>query len=184
MTAYKKALVLENLRLAYWTASKYKNCGIELEELQGVALVGLVEAADKYIPTKSSFSTFAVRVISNEIMERWRRERKHLGTVSLDGEVITSQDGDKVSLLELLPSQERGFERIEASHIVLPLFQCRKLREIERKAVYLTICKEMKQQEAGEHLNVAQSYVSRCVKSGLRKMRDCYPEEREEKLCR
>ena len=81
MTAYKKSLVLENLRLAYWTASKYKNCGIELEELQGVALMGLVEAADKYIPAKSSFSTFAVRVISNEIMERLRRERKYLGTV-------------------------------------------------------------------------------------------------------
>ena len=180
----RQKLVTENIGLAYWAAHKYKNCSIEFEDLKSIALLGLVKAAGKYEPLEgASFSTFALKVILTEIFYEMRKCKRRPETVSLDAEIVSSNTGDGVPLLELLPCEEKGFERAEAAAVVPLLFQCGDLKEKERKAIYLTVCQEMKQCEVGERLKVAQSHVSRYVKSGLRKMRLCL-EEGEEKLCR
>lgn len=179
----RQELITENIGLAYWAAHKYKNRSIEFEDLKSIALLGLVKAAGKYEPSKGAgFSTFALKVISTEIFYEMRKCKRRPETVSLDAEIVYSNTGEGVPLLELLPCEEKGFERAEAAAVAPLLFRCG-LKEKERKAIYLTVCQEMKQCEAGERLRMAQSHVSRCVKSGLRKMRLCL-EEGEEKLCR
>ena len=179
----RQKLITENIGLAYWAAHKYKNCSIEFEDLKSIALLGLVKAAGKYEPLEGArFSTFALKVIFNEIFYEMRKRKRRPETVSLDAEIVYSNTGNSVPLLELLSYEEKEFERVEASVVAPLLFRCG-LKEKERKAIYLTVCQEMKQCEVGERLKVTQSQVSRYVKSGFRKMRLCL-EEGEEKLCR
>lgn len=170
MTDYKKALVIDNIRLAYWTAQKYKSCGIELEELQGIALMGLVKAAEKYNPSGAAFSTFAVRIMENDIVMEIRRRRK-CRTISLESEVTISGKGDTAPLEETLPCSEKGYDRVEAALLFPALMDSKNLKEKEKIAIWLVVCQEMKQCEAADVMQVSQSIVSRYVKSGIKKMR-------------
>ncbi|MEY8428449.1 AAA family ATPase [Lachnospiraceae bacterium 46-15] len=56
-------LIEENIRLAYWTAERFRGCGMEHDDIAGCCLLGLVEAARDYMPEKGKFTTFAVRVM-------------------------------------------------------------------------------------------------------------------------
>ena len=170
MTEDRNAMVLDNLRLAYWAAHRYHGCGINYDDLKGIALLGLVKAAEGYDSQKGAgFSPYAARVISNEILMALRREQKYQGTISLDAEVSVSEKGDKASLADMISCEERGFARVEAALIFSGVAD--ELSEKEMAAVRLVICRDMKQSDAGRLLRVSQSMVSRRVKSGLRKMR-------------
>lgn len=172
MTEDRKAMALDNIRLAYWTARRYQGCGINSDDLKGIALLGLVKAAENYDPSKGvSFSTFATRVITNEILMALRKEQRYLGMVSLDAEVSVSEKENRASLADMVPCEERGFARAEAALMLSRAADG--VSEKEMAAVWLVICRNVKQSDAGKLLRVSQSIVSRRVKSGLRKMRTC-----------
>lgn len=63
-------LITENLRLAVYVASQYKNCGLEMEELIGYANIGLVEAADHYDATRGViFASYACHWCRKEVIQ-------------------------------------------------------------------------------------------------------------------
>ncbi len=211
-------LIEENMRLAYWTAQKFKGCGIEQEDLNGIALLGLVKAARAYdeqkgaftafaIPVmrnriqkfkgcgieqedlngiallglvkaaraydeqKGAFTAFAIPVMRNRILMELRRNKRCAKAVSLDAEITAAGDEKMVSLGEMIPYREQGYERVEAALTAPRLMQG--LKEKERKAVYLILCRGLSQRDAGRALGVSQSAVSRFIKSAKEKMRNC-----------
>lgn len=164
-------LIEENMRLAYWTAQKFKGCGIEQEDLNGIALLGLVKAARAYDEQKGAFTAFAIPVMRNRILMELRRNKRCAKAVSLDAEITSSGDEKMVSLGEMIPYREQGYERVEAALTALRLMQG--LKEKERKAVYLILCRGLSQRDAGRALGVSQSTVSRLIKSAKEKMRNC-----------
>ena len=72
MTNEKQELVDKNLKLAYKIAWEYNiklRGHIELEELQSLAFLGLVKAANTFDISKNfEFSTYAYTVMRNEIL--------------------------------------------------------------------------------------------------------------------
>lgn len=164
-----------NVRLAYKIAENFCGCGIEKEELQGFALLGLVKAAATFDEARGyKFSTYAVPVIRNEILRELRRGKNYQGTISLDSEVQSSKDEGKstCTLLDLLPYEETQFGIVENSDLISSLITC--VSGLEREVIVLTILGGDTQEEAARKLNITQSYVSRCVKSGVEKIRKQY----------
>jgi DNA-directed RNA polymerase sigma subunit (sigma70/sigma32) len=45
-------LCADNLRLVSWAANKFMGCGLEFDDLQGAANLGLVKAAQKFDPAR------------------------------------------------------------------------------------------------------------------------------------
>jgi len=66
-------VVLENQSLARSVAGRYRNRGLELEDLTQVAMVGLVKAVHRYQVDRGwSFAAFALPTISGEIKRSFR----------------------------------------------------------------------------------------------------------------
>lgn len=65
----KDKLILHNLRLVNWVARKFYRPGTnELDDLFQLGVIGLIEAIDKYDPTREAkFSTYAIWPIKNSI---------------------------------------------------------------------------------------------------------------------
>ena len=67
-TEQEAALLQENLPLAYAIARRYRNSGIEEEDLRQLASLGLLKALRRFDPDRGLwFSTYAVPVIAGEI---------------------------------------------------------------------------------------------------------------------
>lgn len=76
----KEKMFAENYKLIYHVANRYViRGGIEREELYHSGLLGMVKALNTYDKNmgEAKFSTYAIRVITNEILYFMRRERKH-----------------------------------------------------------------------------------------------------------
>lgn len=70
-------MVLDHLGLARKIAYRYLNTPMELDDLEQTARLGLIRAARAYDPGRGiAFSTFAWRVIENEINKALRKTRK------------------------------------------------------------------------------------------------------------
>ncbi len=73
LTPVQKKLVLDNKRLAYYLANKYrsftKSKKIDIEDLEQIALCALCKASLKYHPDKGyAFSTYAATAIKNALL--------------------------------------------------------------------------------------------------------------------
>lgn len=68
-----KRLVEDNLKLVHSCCQRFKNNGIEYEDLYQVGCVGLIKAADNFDESLGySFSTYAVPVILGELKRLFR----------------------------------------------------------------------------------------------------------------
>lgn len=74
-------LVKTNIGLAFMVARRFQKtapAGVSEDDLVSAALMGLVIAADKFDPSKGNrFSTFAVPVITNEVLKFLEQARPH-----------------------------------------------------------------------------------------------------------
>ena len=71
----RDALAESYLPLADYFARRYADRSVELDDLQQVARLGLVNALDRFDPTREvRFSTFAGRTIDGEL-KRWFRDK-------------------------------------------------------------------------------------------------------------
>lgn len=65
----RDALIIENLPFAYRLAGKYRGLGLDRDDLQQLAAVGLIRAADEFeSDAGAAFTTFAVYFIKAEIL--------------------------------------------------------------------------------------------------------------------
>jgi RNA polymerase sigma-B factor len=71
--AVRDELVVEHLGLAKALARRYSGRGEQLDDLQQVAMVGLLKAVERFDPERGlSFTTFAVPTITGEIKRHFR----------------------------------------------------------------------------------------------------------------
>lgn len=168
-------MVLENMRLAHKIAWDFHGCGIEQEELEGLALLGLVKAASAFNESKGfKFATFAVPVMRNEILMEIRKISRFRGAISLDTVISSPQENGECSLLDLLPCEENGYEDVDNLDLIPSLFRRTNLQDSERTAIILTVLEGKKQKDVAEAMGVSQSYVSRLARLGVNKIRKEY----------
>jgi RNA polymerase sigma-B factor len=99
-----------------------------------------------------------------EVLEAMQADRARR-TTSLD---VPSARGDEESMpmVELLASEEAGYERAE-SELASELAE---LRPKERQALHLRFHEGLTQREIGDRIGVSQMQVSRLLRSSLRKL--------------
>lgn len=68
---------MENIKLVYFVCNKFKNCGIEYEDLVSIGTYGLLKA-QKTFNRNFKFSTYACICIRNEILCAIRNEKKYI----------------------------------------------------------------------------------------------------------
>ena len=130
--------------------------------------------------TKPQVPTVKIRYvqIANEILMHFRAQKKHTGEVSLEETIDIDRDGNPLTYMDILSTNEDLGEEIDSKTQII-----RALRLIEnalddREKQIITmryglfgLGKDYTQKEIAENLGISRSYVSRIEKSALEKLR-------------
>ena len=140
-----------NVRLALSISNKFYNTGIEDEELFGIAQLSLVKAAQSFKPESGNqFSTYAIRVITNDILMAIRKNKSHpYPDISLN-EVFVFEDGNTCEIGELIACTKNSFEEIEEQQFleyIREVLTC--FTEKEQRVILLSL-DGLKQRDIGE----------------------------------
>lgn len=180
----RNILIERNLRLVAHVIKKYYTTPQEQEDLISIGSIGLIKAINTYKPGKGTrLATYAARCIENEVLMYFRALKKCAGEVSLSDSLDTDADGNSLSLLDVISSEDLRLEKIEnldtEENLYKLLNTCLDEREREiiilRYGLYDTVPKT--QHEIAEKCNISRSYVSRIEKRALEKMRACFEQK-------
>lgn len=125
----------DNIKIAYKVLSSYKmyEC---LEDLKQEALLGLWKAVNNFDKTKNlRFSTFAYRVIQNEINYYLRKAKKHKNNISLATPIC-----DDLSIEDTLEDEKNRIENLIESIAYKDKYSklMRHLKEEDKKIIRLS----------------------------------------------
>ena len=156
-----------------------------MEDLLSIGTVGLIKAVNTFkADFGSRFATYAIRCIDNEMLMHFRGKRKTRGEVSLFEPIGTDKEGNQISLLDIVESDEPDIlEKIELHKNVEKIY--RKLPEVlnerEKEIIILRYGlynkKVQTQREIANRIGISRSYVSRIEKHALEKLKKSLNEE-------
>ena len=174
----KDVLIRHNLRLVVHIVKKYNNYS-DVDELISVGSIGLIKAVNSYTLEKGTqFATYAARCIENEILMTLRAGKKRRGDVSLYDAVGVDKEGNEITLIDMLHTDEDGiFDAVERSMITEKLMDIVKKVLDEREYEIISMRyglrggKALTQREVAGLFGISRSYVSRIEKKALEKIR-------------
>ncbi|MCI5872172.1 MAG: RNA polymerase sporulation sigma factor SigK [Roseburia sp.] len=184
----KKELILRNMRLVAHVAKKYQNSDEDMEDLISIGTIGLMKAIATYKENYGSrLATYAARCIDNELLMHFRAKKKTSREVSLYEPIGTDKEGNQISLLDIVESEEldvvEELEKKRQTRKMLELVPA-VLNERERFIVSqrygLYDKKPMTQREIAAALGISRSYVSRIEKRALEKLRKNFQDEKNQ----
>ena len=179
--AAKEILILRNMRLVAHVVKKYQCSEIEPEELISIGTIGLIKAISTVDAEKGRLSTYAARCIENELLMYFRSRKKISKEVSYYEPIGTDKEGNEISLLDVIESQEPdAFELVTAKEDTKKLYELfhkiltKREKEVLRLRYGLYGNKEHTQREVADYLGISRSYISRIEKTAIEKLRSCF----------
>lgn len=168
MEQERAKLITDNIQLAHYVARQFYSNNVEYDDLVGIASLGLVKAAEKFDPQKGfKFSSFAVPVMRNEILQEFRRIRKRVECVSLHEPLGSEETG--LELMDMILDEQDRYKVIE--EVMLIKQQMDKLTKQEQRALQLNAQHpDLSQEQKSNIIGVSQSYYSRLVLSARKKI--------------
>ncbi|KAJ52829.1 RNA polymerase sporulation-specific sigma factor [Clostridium tetanomorphum] len=174
----KNILVERNLRLVAHIVKKYSYPGKDVDDLISIGTVGLIKAIDSFnIDKGTRLATYAAKCIENEILMLIRNNKKTKGEVYLQDPIGVDKEGNEISLMDVLSSDEDSIIEIVENKIqVKKLYKKigNSLQERERAVIEmrygLVDGKAKTQREIASLLGISRSYVSRIEKRALKKL--------------
>lgn len=174
----KNILVERNLRLVAHVVKKYSYPGKEVDDLISIGTVGLIKAIDSFDCKKGTrLATYAARCIENEILMLIRSSKKIKSEVYLQDPIGIDKEGNEISLMDVLSSEEDSIIEIVENKIqVKKLYYKINSSLITREKIIiemrygLTDGKPKTQREIAQLLGISRSYVSRIEKRALKKL--------------
>ena len=128
---------------------KYYTQTADQEDLISIGTIGLIKGISTFDAAKGArLATYAARCVENEILMHFRAQRKTASDVSLSDYIETGKDGNALSLMDTVCSEEDLFDDLSA-------------RELHTKLY------EVMQREIAAQLGISRSYVSRIEKKAL-----------------
>lgn len=177
----RNQLIEHNLRLVAHIAKKYENSKDMQEDIISIGTIGLIKAVDSYKPNKATkLGTYAAKCIENEILMHMRSSKKTQLDVSLNEVLGVDKDGGEMTLLDILPCEQKEIiDQIQTDQ------QIRKLQEYfliltpreQQILIYrygLNNHKVLTQKEIASTMHISRSYVSRLEKRALIKLLKAY----------
>jgi RNA polymerase sporulation-specific sigma factor len=174
----RNQLIERNLRLVVYTAQKFDNANVCIEDLISIGTIGLIKAVESFDNSKNiKLATFASRCIENEILMHLRKVSKIKKEVSLDEPLNTDAEGNELCISDILSGDEDEVSKNmdkqdEKSNLKIVLDKLSyKEKEIMCMRYGLTGKNEMTQKEVADYFDISQSYISRIEKKILDKMK-------------
>lgn len=174
----RNILVERNLRLVAHIAKKYSAGNVECDDLISIGTIGLIKAISSFNPEKGiRLATYAARCIDNEILMYLRTTKKFQNEISLHEPIGTDKEGNEISLLDILGSEDDCIDdKVALKFQVKKLY--RKITEVLRgreKTILelrygLFNGSNKTQREIAKMLGISRSYVSRIEKKAINKL--------------
>lgn len=167
-------LIEHNLRLVVYIARRFENTGIHIEDLISIGTIGLIKGISTFDASKGArLATYAARCVENEILMYFRSMKKTAGDVSLSDCIETGKDGNALSLMDVLCSDEDLFEDLSARQTYKKLYEVMNEVLSERERMVITLRyglgdrTPLTQREIAAKCGISRSYVSRIEKKAL-----------------
>lgn len=178
----RKSLIEHNLRLVSHIARKYAVPGYGADDLISIGVIGLIKAVNSYrAGSGTALGTYAARCIENEILMTLRASRKRRGDVSLSEPIGTDGEGNDITFLDILGTEQDDLEEqvirrvtLEKVRSVLSDLPARERMVLELR-YGLTDGQCHPQHEIADMLGISRSYVSRVEKHAVELLRDALP---------
>jgi len=174
----KNQLIERNLRLVVYTAQKFENTNVAIEDLISIGTIGLIKAVSSFDNNKNiKLATYASRCIENEILMHLRKVSKQKREVSLDEPLNCDAEGNELCICDILSCSEDDVSKNldkedEKSNLQTVLNDLSiKEKEIMCMRYGLSGKDEMTQKEVADYFDISQSYISRIEKKILGKMK-------------
>lgn len=170
-------IIKHNLRLVISESKKYESAFYEQDEIIAVGVIGLIKGVDTFDITKNyEFATYATRCINNEILMFIRRSKKHVNNESIEKILGTDKDGNNFKIEDTICDENVNFvldyENEECYKIIREVVMNLNDRDREVIMRYFGFINNetMTQKEIAKLLGLSQSYISRLVKSVVKKV--------------
>jgi len=174
----KGILVERNLRLVAHIVKKYSYPGKDVDDLISIGTVGLIKAIDSFDSSKGTrLATYAARCIENEILMLIRNNKKTKGEVYLQDPIGIDKEGNEISLMDVLSSDEDSIIDIVENKIqIKKLYNKINVALMDREKIIIQMRYGLldgnprTQREIALILGISRSYVSRIEKRALKKL--------------
>lgn len=175
----RQKLILHNLRLVTHIVRKYYSTAKSPEDLISIGTIGLIKAVDSFSMNNGvRFATYAAKCIQNEILMHFRAQKKLSSEVSINETIDVDRDGNPLSYIDVVCSDEDVAEVVERRIITEKMMQCveRLLTPRERQIIMMRYglggAQAQTQREIAQSLGISRSYVSRIEKGALAILKD------------
>jgi RNA polymerase sporulation-specific sigma factor len=172
----RNCLIEHNLRLVAHVVRKYESSGEDMEDLISIGTIGLIKAIKTYNEEKGvRLATYAARCIENEVLMHLRNIKKLKKEVSLYDPIGYDKEGNEISLIYVLTTDNEIVEFVEAKlqeekiRGKIDILTKRERQVIEMRYGLYDGLKET-QREIAKKLGISRSYVSRIEKRALKKL--------------
>ena len=179
----RNILIERNLRLVAHIMKKYYAQTNDQEDLISIGTIGLIKGISTFDPSKGArLATYAARCVENEILMHFRVQKKTAQDVSLSQYIETGKDGNALSLMEVVCSDEDLFDDLCDREMCTKLYAAmdRSLTERERQIIRLRYGlggkAPLTQREVADLCGISRSYVSRIEKKALGKLENALGE--------
>lgn len=162
----RNKLIEHNLRLVAHIMKKYYTQSADQDDLISIGTIGLIKGVSTYRPDKGvRLATYASRCIENEILMFFRSSRKSAGDVSLSDTIETDGDGNSLSLMDILCTEDDMLDAISAKENYSLLRRCVETALTPREAEIITLRYGLSgkapqpQREVAKRFGISRSYV-------------------------
>ncbi len=163
----RSRLIEHNLRLVAHIVKKYYVTYKEQDDLISIGTIGLIKAIDSFDVEKGArFATYAGKCVQNEILMYFRSQKKLSLENSLNDPVDTDKDGNPLTYLDILCSDDDIAEEIDLRIRSTLMYKAIKesLSEREKKVISLRYGlngegKCFPQREVAKIMGISRSYV-------------------------
>ena len=170
-------LIEHNLRLVAHIVKKFETTTNDVDDLIGIGTVGLIKGIDSFSPSKNvRLTTYIAKCAENEILMYFRADKKNAKNVSIYDGISYDKDGNEVTILDVLKTEEPDFaEDIYINDNIKLLKEYLKVltpreREVLTKRYGLDNTDEITQKQIAKKLGISRSYVSRIEKRAITKI--------------
>lgn len=176
----RNKLIEHNLRLVAHIIKKYYTQDRDQDDLLSIGTIGLIKGISTFKPDKNvRLATYASRCIENEILMHFRAARKLQGEVSLSDSLDTDNDGNALSLMDVISVDDNMLEELDAKDSCVKVRKCVETCLTEREADVIRMrfgldgTEPLTQREIAAKYGISRSYVSRIEKKAVEKLRVC-----------
>lgn len=177
----RNILIERNLRLVAHIMKKYYSHTADQEDLISIGTIGLIKGISSFDPSKGArLATYAARCVENEILMYFRAQKKSSSDVSLSEYLETGKDGNALSLMDVICTEDDLFDELSSREAYAKLYENMEtvLNEREKEIIALRYGlgeqPPLTQREIAAKLGISRSYVSRIEKKALAKLEEAF----------